>query len=104
MTIEKIASQPKVVVWCGFTSNRFIGPYLLCDTMNGERYLEMLQNYVWPEISQWENIEELIFMHDGAPSHYAGIVRNWLDDNFSGRWIGRRGPTLSMGMGKGRSI
>jgi hypothetical protein len=49
---------------------------------------------VWPEISQWENIEELIFMHDGAPPHYAGIVWNWLDDNFSGRWIGRRGPTL----------
>jgi hypothetical protein len=74
MTIEKIASQLKVVVWCGFTSTRFAGPYLLCDTMNGERYLEMLQNYVWPEISQWENIEELIFMHDGAPPHYAGIV------------------------------
>jgi hypothetical protein len=52
MTIEKIESQPKVVVWCGLISTRFVGPYLLCNTMDGERYLEMLQNYVWPEISQ----------------------------------------------------
>ncbi|CAF1626249.1 unnamed protein product [Rotaria magnacalcarata] len=32
-------------------------------------------------------------MHDGAPSHYTCIVRNCLDNNFSSKWIGRRGPT-----------
>ena len=45
-TIEKIQSQPKVVVWCGFTSIKFIGRYVLHDTMNGERYLEMLKKIV----------------------------------------------------------
>ena len=38
MTIEKMQSQPKIMVCCGFTSTKFIGPYLLCDNMNGERY------------------------------------------------------------------
>ena len=86
-------SQPKITVWCGFTSTKFVGPYLLSGNVNEERYLEMLKDFVWPEISQWENIEEILFIHDGAPPHYAGPVRSWLDDKFSGRWIGRRGPT-----------
>ncbi|CAF3023534.1 unnamed protein product [Rotaria sp. Silwood2] len=93
MKIEKMQSQPKIVVWCGFTSTKFIGPYVLHDTMNGERYLKMLKNLVWPVISQWSNIDELIFMHDGAPPHYARTVRNWLDNNFPLKWIDRRGPT-----------
>lgn len=35
--------------------------------------------------------ESFFFMQDGAAGHYASSVRNWLDENFSGRWIGRRG-------------
>ena len=34
-------------------------------------------------------------MQDGAPSHYAKVVRDWLDGQFPGRWMGRRGPTDS---------
>jgi hypothetical protein len=30
-------------------------------------------------------------MHDGALAHYASNVRDWLDENFPARWIGRRG-------------
>ncbi len=52
----------------------------------------MLKRFVWPEISKWENIEELVFMHDGSPPHYAGPVRSWLNEKFPGKWIGRRGP------------
>ncbi|CAF3770620.1 unnamed protein product [Rotaria sp. Silwood1] len=39
MTIERMQSQPKILVWCEFTTTEFIGPYLLRDTMDGERYL-----------------------------------------------------------------
>ncbi|CAF5188456.1 unnamed protein product, partial [Rotaria sp. Silwood1] len=94
MTIERMQSQPKILVWCGFTSTEFIGPYLLRDTTNGERYLEMLESFVWPTISQWNNIDEPIFMHDDAPAHYTRTVRNWLDNHFPSKCIGRRGPTL----------
>jgi len=85
-------NRPKVAVWCGMTANRVIGPHLLRDTMNAERYLQMLEDYVWPVVSGWENIDELVFMHDGAPPHFALIVHPWLDQNFPGRWLGRRGP------------
>lgn len=56
--------------------------------MNGELYLEMLKDFVWPEITRWEDNQELIFMHDGAPPRYAIRVRSWLDDKFPEKWIG----------------
>jgi hypothetical protein len=61
------------------TATRVIGPYLLRDTMNAEHYLQMLEDYVWPIVSGWENIDELVFTHDGAPPHFAVSVRAWLD-------------------------
>ena len=67
--VEKMQNRPKVTVWCGMTATRVIGPYLLRGTMNAERYLQMLEDYVWPIVSGWENIDELVFMHDDAPSH-----------------------------------
>ena len=92
ITMEKAQGQPKVTVWCGMTADTVAGPYFLHDTMNGERYLKMLQEYAWPIVSRWENINELIFMQDGAPPHFSRIVRSWLDDHFPRRWLGRRGP------------
>ena len=74
------------------TATRVIGPKLLRDTMNAESYLQMLEDSVWPIVSGWENIDELVFMHDGAPPHFALSVRAWLDRKFPGRWLGRRGP------------
>ena len=92
VTVEKKQNRPKVTVWCGMTATRVIGPYLLRDIMNAERYLQMLEDYAWPIISDWENIDELVFMHDGASPHFAPGVRSWLDQKFPGRWLERRGP------------
>ena len=59
--------------------------------MNAERYLTTLRNKVWPIINAWDNIEDLIFMQDGAPPHFAIVVREWLNAQFPGKWIGCRG-------------
>ena len=32
------------------------------------------------------------FMQDGAPPHFALAVREYLNANYEGRWIGRDGP------------
>ena len=90
---ERCQNRPTVTVWCGLSSTRILGPYIIRDTMNSQRYLHMLENFVWPTITEWEEANELIFMQDGAPPHYALTVRTWLDDHFPGRWMGRRGPT-----------
>ena len=74
------------------TSDCTVDPFILRDTMNAERCLTMLQDEIWPVISTWENIEDLIFMQDGAPPHFAIVVREWLNAHFPRRWMGRRGP------------
>ena len=68
-----------------------IGPFFLRDTMNGERYHQMLEDSIIPQILDMNN-NHVIFMQDGAPPHYANMVRDLLDNTFPGRWIGRRGP------------
>lgn len=90
--IERMQTRPKLTVWCGFTANRFIGPFILHATMNSERYLNMLQTVVWPEVSAWDEVDDIIFMQDGATPHYANTVRDWLNTRFTDKWIGRGGP------------
>jgi len=46
VTVEKMQNRPKVTVWCGMTATRVIGPYLLRDTMNAERCLEKMEDYM----------------------------------------------------------
>ena len=44
----------------------------------------MLRDEVWPIISAWDNIKDLIFMQNGAPPHFAIAVRQWLNAQFPG--------------------
>lgn len=86
----EVATDPRgVMVWCGITSSRLIGPYFFDGPVNGAAYLQMLEEYVWPQMTR----RGLHFQHDGASAHYALQVRNWLNTKLPGRWIGRRGPT-----------
>jgi hypothetical protein len=66
------------------TATRIIGPYHLRDNMNAERYLQILEGNVWPIVSDWENIDEFIFMHYAAPPHFALSVCAWLDQKLPG--------------------
>ena len=53
----------------------------------------MLQSFLWPNVANLPEIEQLRFMQDGAPPHFARSVRQWLDHAFESRWIGRGGLT-----------
>ena len=79
VTVEKMQNRSKVTMCRGMTATRVIRPYLLRDTMNAERYLQTLEDYVWPIVSGWGNIDELVFMHNGAPSYFAPSVSVWLN-------------------------
>ena len=47
----------------------------------------MSQNYAVPQIK--EAGDDLIFQQDGAPPHWAHIVRDYLNETFPNQWIGR---------------
>ena len=91
--IETVMKSPKVNVWCAMSCNRFIGPFFFeGDTVDGRKYLSMLQEFFIPEVRKMNKMRSLIFQQDGAPPHFAVDVRHFLDKTFPGRWIGRGGP------------
>ncbi|CAH1106346.1 unnamed protein product [Psylliodes chrysocephalus] len=59
-------------------------------------YLELLENAIYPALLELIKNDDqymannLIFQQDGAPSHFALTVHQYLDQTFSGQWIGRR--------------
>lgn len=86
-------------VWAGILGNHIIGPLFIDGNLNGDKYLDMLQNDVTPLIIQAVRDDpnlldnEIVFQQDGAPAHYAVQVREFLNHRFRDHWIGRRGPT-----------
>ena len=49
---------------------------------------EWIQNLNFPD-----NVKEnIIFMQDRAPAHYLRAVNDWLNTNYTRRWMGRNGP------------
>jgi hypothetical protein len=88
---EHIRDSPKVKVWCGLLHDRVIGPFFFHEpTVTSDTYLDMLQHFVYPQLEELQ--PRIIFQQDGAPPHWAKIVRNSLKDKFENRWIGRGGP------------
>ena len=91
VSIQKHLNQPGVSVWGGLSSNGVIGPIFIDGTLTGAKYLTLLQRDVLPILQEREDFNDLWFQHDGAPPHFATCVRDFLDQTFPGRWLGRRG-------------
>lgn len=90
----------KLNVWAGIVGSRIIGPYFFDGTLDGEQYLDFLRYELIPTLAVlFPNAEDpdapdprIWLQQDGAPPHYARPVREYLDQIFPNRWIGRRGP------------
>lgn len=89
----------KVNVWVGIVGTSIVGPFFIEGTLNSVNYLDLLQNYIIPNLTalypNGENpnipADSIWFQQDGAPPHYSRIVRDYLNNIFPNRWIGRRG-------------
>lgn len=73
-----------------------IGPYFFNGTVTGQNYLEFLRNQlpVLMENVSFQTRQRMWFQQDGAPPHFARVVRDHLNDSFPNRWIGRGGYIL----------
>lgn len=83
-----------VNVWAGIVEDNLIGPYFLPHRLDGNSYYHFITN-VLPELLEDLPLmlrRRMWFMHDGAPPHFALIVREFLNNRFANRWIGRGGP------------
>jgi transposase len=82
--------SPHLCVWMGFNSQFGLIPYFFeTSTVNSENYHSMLANHAIPQLKQHHAFKKTFFMHDGAPPHYAVHVRNFLNEQFPDRVIGR---------------
>ncbi|OZI14502.1 hypothetical protein CE195_08265, partial [Sodalis-like symbiont of Philaenus spumarius] len=61
-------------------------------TINAIVYLDMVQQFLIPQINEDDEERNVYFMQDGAPPHYLTDVKDFLNDHFSGQWIGRDAP------------
>lgn len=81
-----------VNVWLGIINHRVVGPIYLPNRLDANGYLNVLEQVI--DEMPLNIRRNMIYMHDGAPAHFARNVRNWLDQHFPNRWIGRGGPIL----------
>ena len=82
----------KVNVWLGITQSKVYGPFFFAEaTVTGPAHLDMLEQFLEPQLLADGILDTVVFQQDGAPCHYATIVCDYLDRNFPGRWIGHGG-------------
>lgn len=80
--IEYVWDSPKVNVFCAISHSSVYGPFFFDGiTVNGQRYLAMLQNWLFPRLHE----DNFIFQQDGAPPHWSRQVREYLNETLPNR-------------------
>ena len=70
--------------------DKIIGPFFFAEkSITAQIYLDLLTEYVPPQLVQCQPL--VIFQEDGASPHWGLAVRQFLNDTFPERWIGRDG-------------
>lgn len=94
---EKPLHAQKVTVWCAISASGIIGPYFYEDeagntvTVSSQRYVQMIQNFLTPQLAGFQVNNHTLFQQDGATSHTARISINAVNALFPGRVISRNG-------------
>jgi hypothetical protein len=90
---ENVHHAPRITVWVAISSHGLLWPIFFEETVNSDRYLSMLRNTFLPHLlaiglslqTQW-------FMQNGARSHTANVVLNFLHDTSDLRVISNQFP------------
>lgn len=95
--LEQLPMHPlKVTVWCGLWNGGVIGPYFFENdagervTVNGQRYHDMLEKKLWPQLEDME-LDGMCFQQDGATAHTTNANIDFLHTKFPERVISRNG-------------
>ena len=90
--LEWERDAPKVNVWLDMAQSKVYGPFFFAEaTVIGPVYLNMLEQFLEPQLLTDGILDTVVFQQDEAPCHYAVIVRDYFDRRFPGCWIGRGG-------------
>uniref|UniRef100_A0AAZ1XUQ9 DUF4817 domain-containing protein n=1 Tax=Oreochromis aureus TaxID=47969 RepID=A0AAZ1XUQ9_OREAU len=92
MDPPKTVGTTKVLVWCGIWGTTIVGPFFISGNLKATGYLKLLHDDAFPSLCTEAGTFPEFFQQDGAPPHYGCQVQAFLDEQFPGKWIGRRGP------------
>ena len=82
-------------MWLELTRSTVYGPFMFAKkTVTGNVYLDMLEQFLEPQLISDGIINTVVFQQDGAPPHFAITVRDYLNQAFPGRWLGRAAPMM----------
>lgn len=93
MRESKSQYPQKLNVWAGIVGEHIIGPFFIDGNRTAQKYEAMLCDDIVPAVRNIfdPDFDSVWFQQDGAPPHFALQVRNFLNNTFPERWIGRRG-------------
>jgi len=90
--LVKHMKSPSISVLARISSKGLLGPYFFPATVTGKSFLKIMQEEMTPSLKTLYEDTEVIFQLDAAPGHWEKDVREFLNLNFSDKWIGRGGP------------
>ena len=81
-------------VWCGVLGNRLIGPFVFDNNLTGKTYEAFPRNELPGLLEDIPLTErsQMYFQRDGTHPHYTRHVREYLNESFPNRLLGRGGP------------
>ena len=93
LNLEQINNSQLIsaMIWLGLTGcGHIVGPFFLQpgERLTSQKYKSLLIHKVLPELEglyEPQVFQHLIFQQDGAPSHRARTVMNYLDSKFNGK-------------------
>ena len=82
-------------MWVGITKQTMYGPFMFVEnTVIGGTYLDMLEQFLEPQLRQDGILGTVVYQQDGASPHFALPVREYLNRTFPNMWIRRGLPRL----------
>ena len=67
--------------WGCVTSNGVGALVPVSGTVDSQKYIEILENYLRSSISWYFGDDAVTFQQDNAPCHVSRVVREYLDEN-----------------------
>ena len=77
--LTKSLHPARVTVWIGFSARYKLTPIIFEENVTAERYHQILNEKVFPELRRRCKLQTLVFQHDGAPPHFSKLVQKFLE-------------------------
>ena len=66
-SLQHVRDSPKVNVFCALSKDRVYGPFFMETTITGIVYLDMLQQFLIPQLDEDDQEGRIHFEQDGTP-------------------------------------